>query len=282
MLGAIPIAFTAAECNVVPVNALRIPLVFFALVLFLWPGKSHGALVVDWGGNYVSADQALQAGGFSGGEPLILSPGASYSGTSSTFYGAIAITGSRTRQTLIQNQSTADRIQLKFTDGGTGTGAALVLWKQEDFLGGLDTGNVGFNSTDTISIDLATYAQFQPGRLVIQQGSSYYVSQSVFSSTAATITVNPTSLQWFNYDPTGWNATNSSTLSTIGSAATPVSGGVLSGVTEIGFLFSSNDSSSNAVRISNFEVNMSAIPEPTSAALLAGGLVALCGRRRRD
>jgi hypothetical protein len=94
--------------------------------------------------------------------------------------------------------------------------------------------------------------------------------------------VNPTSLTWFNYDPTGWSATNSATLSTIGTAANPVSGGTLGNITEVGFLFYSNDAGSNGIRVTNFEVNMSAIPEPSTTVLLAGGVVfALCGRRGR-
>jgi hypothetical protein len=264
------------------VNLLRLaPAAIFLSLIALLPEPARAVLVVDWGGQYVFSDQAMQTGGFSGTNPLQLNPSAGYSGTSAIFSGAVAITGSRTRATVVQNSGVADRIQLKFSDGGTGVGSALVLWNQANFLGGMSSGNVGFLSTDTISMDIATYAQFTPGRLVIQQGGSYYVSEEVFDATGSFV-LNPTALDWFNYNPTGWDPANAATLSTIGSAATPVSGGMLSDVTKIGFLFTSNDAGSNAIRISSFEVNMSAIPEPGSAALLVGGLAVLFVRRGRS
>jgi hypothetical protein len=255
----------------------RLPFLCLALIL---PAPGFSALVVDWGGNYVSGDVQMQEGGFVDGDPLVLSPATSYTGTSARFHGAVAITGTRTRATIVQNNGSNDRLQLKSSDAGGGVASYLFLWDKGDFLNGMNSESAGFSSTDTITISLATYAQFSPGRIVIQQGSSYYVSEAVFNA-ATSFTVNPTGLDWFNYDPTGWSATNAATLSTIGSAASPVFGGMLSNITEVGFLFTSNDSSSNAVRVQNFEVTMSVIPEPTAAVLCAGGLLFLLPRRKK-
>lgn len=244
--------------------------------------KSSAVLVVDWGGDYVTTSTALQAGGYVAGEPQILSPASGYSGTSGTFYGATAITGTRTRDNLIQQNSTSDRIQMKTSDAGTGVGAFLVLWEQANFLGGLDTGNVAFGTGDQVSVQVATLANFSAGRLVLRQGTSYYISDALLSS-VSTFNLTPASLNWYNYDPTGWNAADASTLNTVGTAASIVSDGQIQNVTEIGFLFSSLDNSGNAARVQNFEVNLTAVPETGSLALilpLAGTMVFI--RRRRS
>ncbi len=254
-----------------------------AIALYASCNLASATIAVDWGGDYVSGDVSLQfPGGYSSGEPQLLSPSSSYSGTSATFYGAQARESAvRVSESAIDDNGSNDRIQLKSNNTGSGAYAFLVLWKQEDFLNGLDTGQVDFGASDTVTLNLVTYANFNPGRLVLRQGSSYYISDELFNSVTS-FEETPTELAWNNYDPTGWSENDATTLTTIGSAASIVSDGKISNITEVGFLFSNTGLSNNAARIQNFEVNMTAIPEPGSVALSLGGVVLLCAWYRRQ
>ncbi|WFB36874.1 hypothetical protein P3T73_03745 [Kiritimatiellota bacterium B12222] len=262
-------------------------LFFSCLMLFATGITSSDAamLAVDWGGNYVGGgSEAFSSdGGFTGGNPDVLSPTASYSGSSATFYGKYeAFSGSPTPVSFneIQDSGTTDRIQLKTADsaGGQNTGF-LVLWKQADFLNGLDSGMVGLDASSSLQISLTTYANqdaTDSGRLVLRLGSDYYTSNRIFTGTGTTTTPDPTALTFYAYDPvtTTININNPTVSTDI------VSGGVISGVTEIGFYFESI-ASANAVRVSEFSVNMVSIPEASTWALVVLGLIPIALTRKK-
>lgn len=250
-------------------------------ILTAAPQMYAATLAVDWGGAYVTADQAFSsAGGFTSGNPDLISPATGYSGTSSTFHGQVQIfAGTPALATSVVNNGGSDRIQLKAADTpGAQNVGFLLLWQQADFLNGLNTGTVGLDSTSAISLNIFTYASqtADSGRLVLRLGSDYYISNRIYTGTGTTTTSDPTALTYYAYDPI--NAMN------VNSPTTPVSivsGGLISGVTEVGFYFESS-ATANAVRIQDIEINMVAVPEPSAYALLGLGLGALCLFHRRS
>lgn len=141
-------------------------LILTALAGILAPLDLRGALVVDWGGPYVSGNVALSNGslaamnygGFTSGDPQLISPSSGYSGPS--FYGQVNWTsenngiGSLTGVGgQMVNNASLDRLELK--RGGSNL-AALILFRQAQFLNGLDTGNVSFDASSTVSMNINT------------------------------------------------------------------------------------------------------------------------------
>jgi hypothetical protein len=157
----------------------------------------------------------------------------------------------------------ADQLQFKLNGNTT---SALLLWKQEDFLNGYNTGSLTLAAGSTIALNLVTNAGTTNGRAVVRVGSSYYISASVVSSGEIGLkSADLTTLSWFHYDP-------ASSLNTIGSSFSLLSGGVISNVKEVGFYFSVAGPT-NAIRLDSVEFNaVVGIPEPSTYALLAGGL----------
>ncbi|WAC19895.1 PEP-CTERM sorting domain-containing protein [Luteolibacter sp. SL250] len=255
-----------------------LPLVGSAAVLLAGP-LSAATLAVAFGGNYVTnanGSQTLQEGGFTpGGDPLQISPAANYTGP--VIHGRMQVFSgtSGNANYRILNNGDLDRIELKTSDAVNNTGF-LILFRQENFLNGLNTGNVGFDSTSSLRLNNVIYANqtADSGRIVLRQGTTYYISERVYTALGDVTTPNLTTLSYFAYDPATTIDPNSPTT-----AVSIVSGGMIQNVTEVGFYFEAQNSA-NAIRIQDIAINMVAIPEPTAAALLA--LAApLCLRRRR-
>ncbi|WAC18822.1 PEP-CTERM sorting domain-containing protein [Luteolibacter sp. SL250] len=243
-------------------------------------------LAVNWGGDYGTGN-AFEPNGFTGGEPGQLSPSTNYSGTSSVFYGDARsfiggiYQGTSTTFGMVVNNGGLDRIELKGSDAFTpdppnNTGF-LLLWKQQDFLNGMNTGEVGFDATSSVRLNITTYANqaADSGRLVLRSGGQYYISSRIYTASGDQTTANLPALSFFAYNPA-----NDINVNGDGTPASIASGGVIPGVTEVGFYFESIGSS-NAVRIQDFEVSLVTVPEPSSMAASASLLAAVCLIRRR-
>ena len=217
-----------------------------------------------------------RSGGFSGGDPLQISPASNYSGP--ILHGKMEIFSGEgdLRNYRILNNGNDDRIELKTQDIVNNTGF-LVLFRQENFLNGLNTGNIGFDSTTSIRLNNVIYANqtSDSGRLVLRLGSDYYISELVFDMAGDLTTPDITALDYFAYNPASTINPND--------PITPVSivtDGMIQQVTEVGFYFETQNSA-NAIRIQDFEVNMIQVPEPATISLLALMAPLALSRRRR-
>jgi hypothetical protein len=246
---------------------------------------SEAAVVVNWGGDSVSTNVLFanpngnNYGGFSGDDPLQISPTSSYTG--GTFYGQVAWseTGSDGSYGQVNNSSSADRIEIKRYDTDL---RAVILWKQADFLNGLSSGNVGFDATSTVSANIATDVNFEPGHVVVRlEGGAhdgYYISSQTPFDGSGDKSATFTSLTWLAYDP-------ATSLTTFGSAVNLLSNatsGTIEHVTEVGFYARSNHASAaNAFRVSTFQVSAAAVPEPATLTVLGAGAWMMLSARRR-
>ncbi|TVP82448.1 MAG: PEP-CTERM sorting domain-containing protein [Puniceicoccaceae bacterium] len=152
----------------------------------------------------------------------------------------------------------------------------MLVWKKENFLNGFDAQPVQLNSGDSLSITWTQIAATTVDvRFVVQQGGSYYVSNSGFSSLVAN-----NDLTTFSVDPaqTTWALIDTSDYS-IGSFSSVV----LADVEAVGIYF--NASRANQQTIISFnDFKVVDIPEPSTFGILVGlailGLVVT--RRRRQ
>jgi hypothetical protein len=259
-------------------NRIAKPALLAAVVCGLMAVSARADVVVDWGGNYVgNADgtQPMQVGGFSGGDPLVISPSAPqyqpYSGAlSATIRGQLTVSGSDYSFYQVLNNGGADQLQFKTQNGNSG--AALALWASDEFIGSPNTA-IEFDATSSIDLNVNTFVQVGDVRHVIRTASGYFISDTgTITGTGAQSSGNLTALNWYQYDP-------ATSLTTIGSAASIVSGGKITGITEVGFLALLNSSGGNALRMDSYEVTANFIPEPASLALLGLGSLLITRRR---
>ena len=267
-------------------------------------GSMHAQVsIVNWGGNYVSGMVDLDRQGTAGSnfgnvggtvtndsrrlttfsDSTTFNPSASYTGTSSAFYGGIQVirydnsSSPATGQQRIENNSSTDRIQFR-TDlsSGTGSGEAqgLVVWKKSDFL----SLNSTTSTLSSLSITLDTTTNLSEARWVVQNGSTYYISQTTF--TASATLSNPSSTNWAVYDP-------ASEIKFTGSSFSAVS---LSDVSSVGVYFAGNSLTWTSATVGglNFAISQfsasavsSPVPEPASYAFFGGlAVLGLAGARR--
>jgi hypothetical protein len=215
--------------------------VVLGLVLaWVLPSAAAPFTVVDWGGNYVANPPAIyqpfQTSPTSenqlfdyGGNPdtkdsrryipfsdtVLLSPSANYSGTSARFYGGwnsivydVALTGSKPQTQIgVLDSTTTDTIRFR---GGSGLGEAAgsVVWLKADYLSGTDKTLV-LSSGCTLRIYVADTGVASGGtgvhRIVVRDGSQYYVSNSSSSSVGWLTISNPATETWATFNPANSN-----------------------------------------------------------------------------
>lgn len=268
--------------------------------------------VVDWGtsSSYVSSDQLFNtytADGRTFSLTTQFSPQSGYSGP--VFYGGaerVGTNGTGTWNTsagmLVRNNTTAAQSgsagldAIRFYPTWTGTSGdgqqkfyGAVAFKKDDFLNNGSTGTVSFTGSENVNMAFFLASSgYQLAntnfRVIVQNGSNWYISNAI-SYTAGTLkTVNAT----FGSTFTSWNNYDTSTLSVVGSSVTPT----FDNVQAVGFLWtlsslnSAAGGSNGSAFVSDFTFNatVTAIPEPSTYAALAG-VLALVGvlvhRRRR-
>lgn len=164
-----------------------------AVVALAASWNANADTIVDWGGNYVSANQGTQRGaggamynfnsfvdgagncGISGSRPLSLSSqlnptiGANYAGTGNNtekFYGGVGVArlysgstpaGASTTAEVVDN-GMSDRIHLaaSTTEGNRNSEGAEVFFRKADFLNGYSLQTLSFNQAAARHIDSLT------------------------------------------------------------------------------------------------------------------------------
>lgn len=264
-------------------------------------GSSAFAAVVyvDFGSSdYTSTSTPLRSGQnggtFAGATPYVisysdsstLSPSSNWTGTNAAFYGGVTsgfAGGAPTvfTSTVAQISPTKDRVRIGINPASGGNLAnvnGLVYWKQSDFLNGGSTQTISLDSNSSLSLNITGVTNFR-GRWVIQNGTQFYVGSSTNFTTAASQSLSGTALAnevWSPYDPA------TSLVWTAG--GTTKTTAQLTDITAVGFyyLMGTNTGVANQTFNVTFDsFGFTAVPEPTTWALLAGSLTALVIFRRR-
>jgi len=162
-----------------------------------------------------------------------------------------------------QHQSNGFQLQIG-DQGGTQAATGTYVWKQEDFLNGGDTGTISLGTGSSITINLAE-AGATDYRAVVNQGGSYYVSQSVASDTADAT---------FDLTATDW-----ATLNTADYSYGTFSALTLDDVQSVGVWFDQSRNGLTRFRVQDFQLNV--IPEPATLGLVAAMGAGILFIRRR-
>lgn len=260
--------------------------------------SASATMVINFGGDYVNANQAGSRSWTGGGggnyvvtynDSSALSPTSGYNGT--TYYGAgfrgnWTLSAAGNTNVVSAADGTNDAIQF---DNGSGTSAVdtgfagLVYFKKTNFSGGGDSNQVNITSNSSFTAR-GTNAQNTGAlevRWVLQLADlSYAISAanpSTFGNSNSYTNITSgdlTSLNWFSYDP-------STSIMGIGSNKTMT----FTDIRQVGVWFGDTTNSVNARyqgRLSGFTADVTVVPEPATWALLAGGLTALVVFRRRN
>lgn len=234
--------------------------------------------IVSWGPSpgYVGGHTntvGLVSGAVSFSDTIARSPGAPYPNgeSSGTFYGgAISTNASGITIWRITNGATSTNDSITF--GGpmaaSETLTSLYVWKKADFLAGYHTQASNITSFGTTLQHTGSGSLLAgSARWVVQVEGAYYVSAAFSTTTTATqYTLSDlSSVSWFSINP-------SVSLTTIGAQWNSPD---FSDVSSVGLWWQLSATGSVATAAGNIsEFNVTAIPEPSSVALLAGGLAA--------
>jgi len=154
--------------------------------------------------------------------------------------------------------------------------AGVVVWMKGDFLNGADAvTNLTLDSDCTLEIDIWVDTS-TTHRIVVKNGSQYYVSNTTGTAKGLLTISDPTTETWATFNP----ANTDYRLNDVGSTFTTRT---FDDVQALGFYVTAGPSTGQIepesfIRNAEFEV---VVPEPTTLGLLAIGGVALLRRRRR-
>jgi len=141
---------------------------------------------------------------------------------------------------------------------------AIMFWQDSEFL-------TGDRELESISVTTAINTGSADLYFVIRLGSNYYRSSAATSPGSVSLT-DPSTTSWFDYDPLTDFSDLSGSLASLGS---------FDNLTGVGFYGHNDGGNFNQFKIQSVEVT--AIPEPASAALFIGlGLYGLAAARRRS
>lgn len=144
-----------------------------------------------------NADDVRDAIAYSTTEPL--NPTSAYGGLSNVFYGGFQVV--RYNATTVQpelflkvlNNTAGDRIRLGVNSDGAGNFdlvSGFLLWAKDDFL---NAGTVAFDSNSGLVLDRVALANVRV-RLLVRNGSTYYVSNTVATGGTGVFSLSRTAL----------------------------------------------------------------------------------------
>jgi len=216
---------------------------------------------------------------------LPVQSGTFYGGKNNTFYG--------TNATLVGAQNQI------FDGGGLGgvdryvlgsaanpgasflqTAALVALWNNTDFLNSGATNQVNITSNTAFSVQLGAQAPLT-ARWLVQIGGIYYVSNENFTTNTTLVgqVINSTGITTTTWAPINLTANGGNLTATPGTYASLT----LDNIQSVGVYASYSANSTQNVRwtLEGFSVDALVVPEPSTYAMLLGGIITLLLFRRR-
>lgn len=195
-------------------------------------------------------------------------------GQNGTIYGGMNTTWSdgSAYAPFLRHQASAFQLQVNKGVGVDTSAQGLLIWKKENFLGGADSQTVNFDTGDSLSVNLPTFAATSRElRFAMKWGGTYYVSN-------LRTTVN--GAQTFSIDPasTSWRTITTDGNYTIGAATFYEN---LDDIEAVGLYWNmARTGNQTAVRFDDFQTDATVIPEPATLALVGMFSLGLLGLRR--
>lgn len=267
--------------------------------------SANAALLVNWGGDYVSANanysrsaSAVNTAYPSGtgrsksvgwSEGTVLNPTSGYSGVSSTFYGGyydshdgtVTTTSNITAASRITDSGTADQLYYRFQTPTDASKTSItvgggVSWLQNDFLN-LSAATIVFDNTSSLNMNIRTLSGGIGVRWMVKDDTQWYISNTSYT-TSGSKSLSGASLlaeTWLAFNP------GTSLLEPTGTYATHT----FADVSAVGYFgwgnLTGTASTTSDLVLTAFSANgVDAVPEPSAVLLGSLGMLALLRRRR--
>jgi hypothetical protein len=258
-----------------------------AALLLVLPAFLQAAVMVDFSSSQVTnADKLASSSGSYGlstTTPIVAAGTTGYTGSS--LYGGFSENVGSASSWYLNAGTGGARIRWNNDKGANGhNSSALVVFKQNEFLNGLDSGTVSMDAAnDTVSYQFSFAGDVGPDatdrlsalsmRFVLQDDSGWHVSEAV-NYASGFQTLEATEMTYFDYDPV------TDITSTIGSVAESAS---FDDIQFAGFYIDAtrglNVAQGTNGGLRDFSIQ--AIPEPATLGLIAvfGGGILFIRRR---
>lgn len=275
---------------------------FLTVGLMAFVQSVNAAVIIDWGGDYVSSDTSLNGTPTSAGGTTTYA----YSTTEvkspagPNFYGAFSLTnesGSGTPQfsSVGYSLSATDTIRLGATPdiGSTSlTARGLLFFQKPDFLGGGASNAVTLDASSSLKFNVTSSGAGGTGRIRQTKAAVYASVGGVWDWYVSLATKAGTTLYEYNdlggeswalysidgaTSPLNNASTNSLDYTTLGSAFEDVS--------KVGYFYNYKTIEGNnfSFYVDSIDFNASVVPEPTVGALLGvGAFLTLLLRRPKS
>ncbi|WPJ97022.1 hypothetical protein SH580_04785 [Coraliomargarita algicola] len=158
------------------------------------------------------------------------------------------------------------RVQIRHTGAATAEGA--FIWNQADFLNGYDTGTLSMSAGDSMSLDITTVTTAGASseiRFVVNNGGTYYVSNTSTTNTSGSFTISDLSTET-------WATMSTDDTYSFGSFSSVA----MTDIQGVGYYFDlSTTAGEGNFRLDVNDFKYTVVPEASSFGLLFG-LLSFC------